>query len=641
MAQIKEATRLAHEAVRADTERRLPEAERCYREAAQGLREACLGANDATRAQLTPHIEHYSSRAEEISRQLTPALQEANGGDAAAMASGSVDPSALQLMMEMGFTSEQSFEALLRFDNNMERSMNWLFENPGAPAVASPPPRQQHERTLQQQQQQQQALEQKQEQSLQQQPQHEYSGAGNRSSGGSGTSVATKPGAASGAAGVRGLAPSESLGHAVTRGGHGGEATTPVNISHTNRPIATAIPASIPPASEPSGSLLPQPLEPRPHPTSTSVRQASPSLASSATSDSLAAVLAAAQVSETGKCRCLLFSVERGGCCGMPAALTPPPANGDDDDGGSPAAYANALCWSCKYMEAVSDMDASTLHRPDGENDNGGDDLLLFRNALGKGVGEDAPQCAGGLALGVAIATAPAAVPQLEETGGVRGWLSNIGGALLGHTAADDEQPDRRRQQLLLEYQQLTKLKQTHGADQMPEPARRRRQELKRLLSRNTTGNSDESVGSSSSSQGTANASGGNRSGVGGGSSAGGGAQRVSGHAAAPPSAGIRPTGETRAGEAAEVEVARVARLRGLLRAARVSESEVCQETLYSVSLGETCGRPAALVPSPTATPTGGGEGGEETVGLKPGTPRPLVPSRLCWQCKRIEAFSM
>jgi len=438
------------------------------------------------------------------------------------------------------------------------------------------------------------------------------------------------------------LAPSESLGHAVTRGGHGGEATTPVNISHTNRPIATAIPASIPPASGSSRSLLPQPLEPRPHPTSTSVRQASPSLASSATSDSLAAVLAAAQVSETGKCRCLLFSVERGGCCGMPAALTPPPANGDDD-GGSPAAYANALCWSCKYMEAVSDMDASTLHRPDGENDNGGDDLLLFRNALGKGVGEDAPQCAGGLALGVAIATAPAAVPQLEETGGVRGWLSNIGGALLGHTAADDEQPDRRRQQLLLEYQQLTKLQQTHGADQMPEPARRRRQELKRLLSRNTTGNSDESVcssSSSSSSQGTTTASGGNRSGIGGGS-AGGGAQRVSGHAAAPPSAGIRPTGETRAGEAAEVEVARVARLRGLLRAARVSESEVCQETLYSVSLGETCGRPAALVPSPTATPTGGGEGGEETVGLKPGTPRPLVPSRLCWQCKRIEAFSM
>jgi uncharacterized UBP type Zn finger protein len=86
--------------------------------AAQGLVEACRVGGDTTRRQLSQHIEHYTNRAAEIQRTLrqmaTPPPDPTTTAAASEppLAAFEVDTAALSQMMDMGFTSEQTFDAL-------------------------------------------------------------------------------------------------------------------------------------------------------------------------------------------------------------------------------------------------------------------------------------------------------------------------------------------------------------------------------------------------------------------------------------------------------------------------------------------------------------------------------------------------
>jgi hypothetical protein len=388
----------------------------------------------------------------------------------------------------------------------------------------------------------------------------------------------------------------------------------------------------------------------------------------------LASVVAAAQLSQTHTCRCLLFTSERGGTCGMPAALAPRPIPPSFDVGGSGGGgittltkkktksplngseewVPSPLCWSCKYMEAVSGMEAdlekSDNDEDDNEDDNeddeeydtgGGGEDFLFQDALGPdyhhrdGEREAAdgkedtvdaaePRMA---ETSVAVATAaslPAAATSEEGGGGGRwGWLGSIGGALLGGGGADQQQQQqqqsKRWQQLELEYQQLTRLKAQSGEGGLPLPARRRRAELKRLLGKTKA----QRRSSSSSATAATSACGG-----GGNGESGATGTAVAAPKRAPAAAALSAEGNNVA--------AKAMRLRQLLKAARVSETHLCTETLFSASLGEACGRPAALVPAPMVV-TGDDDDGGLAVKKGDKAVQEFVPSRLCWQCKRIE----
>ena len=127
---------LAQRAVKADREGNLAAASQLYLEAAQSL-QVIPGGEQRYLSHITQYLNRHQEIQVELHRQNGHRPQE--GEPANAEAHCIVDPSKLCVMEGMGLSTAACREGLLRFDNDLERATDWVFNNPGwHPSPQSP-----------------------------------------------------------------------------------------------------------------------------------------------------------------------------------------------------------------------------------------------------------------------------------------------------------------------------------------------------------------------------------------------------------------------------------------------------------------------------------------------------------------------
>lgn len=367
--------------------------------------------------------------------------------------------------------------------------------------------------------------------------------------------------------------------------------TNPPKPTYSQKPSPPVAPTyQLLPATNPSLAKAPalpiRPPIPSPPAETQSVPQSTKSVNLTATtsststgaeSDALIGILRSAMVSTTDRCRCVMFTVDRGDICGMPAALV-----GDAD--GTATDVAGDLCWSCKYMEAISGIDATLATSEDEDEAEERQDQAVASNA---DAAADAAEIAKAEASREVEIPVPAPAPAEEPKGWFSGWLSG-GKSVKESDISNGALTKNDREALEGEFVALKGLKQ-HGV--MSDTQKARFRLVRRSLRTNEALVTPLGVEAVTSSP-----------------------RRGSSQAIVSGSSGSRSSG----GSKVETESAKVARLKKLLRDAKVSDVPIiCSCSMYSVVPGEVCGRPVALAVDP-----------ETNI---------ATPTKMCWQCKRIE----
>jgi hypothetical protein len=538
--------------------------------------------------QMAPHISGYLDRAgaiEEIRKKDTSTTSSSTTTTTTTSGAAEeghdfigpeVDKQAQKQLEDMGLTAQRAQDALKRFDNDVERAISWHFENPepepepsppqkpsSIPAAASKPPPNPSTNPFSQ------------------------------------TNMQRKNN--------QNPAPAPPAVSRSRRSLSPARIAIPENTSHAacpefrkfNPPSAPS-PVARPPARPPRSSSPPR-QAPRPPtlPPGPSTPQSSlaplqnPSQLTPSSLVEVMELMKQAAVSEVATCRCVMFSDERGVKCGMPAALV------TSEESNEP--IAGDLCWSCKYIEAVSGQDA-LISSEDGqaalENDDSDDDeeengalsspnekeLVQKSNTSSSQVAESS------LSNNTAsiVLPVPAPPPKQEKP---RGWFDSW----FGSSYEPKETLSKEERQNL--ENEFVKLKAKKNKTGLTDAQKQKMRSVRRSLRTNEVieiENANHVVVSSPTTT-----------------------RRQSLEKAS--SNGQRR--KSSQNKKIESDEDKILRLKQILRKARVSDTMKCQCDLYSVKSGEVCSRPAALSIDPVT--------------------QQATPTTMCWQCKRIDAYSM